>query len=655
MPEAPGKAVFISYASQDVEAAKRICEALRSGGVEVWFDVEGGLEHGDEWDAKIRRHIKECLLFIPVISAATQARHEGYFRIEWNLAVDRAMGIASGVPFILPAVIDDTGERYALVPEYFRRVQWTRLPGGAVSAEVRARYLKLWSQRAGVLSREAATQAPGSERVPPGQSGQATQPPLRRERSLQRTHAVAAGALAVCAAAAAAWWFSGSRKPPPESAAPPKPSPAAQAPGTAQIVARAWEQLGKLDAGRAELEVADGLCKSAADINPSDPDTWAAWSQVDTMYVGDGRENTPQRREGARTKAARALQLSPGSYEARLAQAYYLVRAGAEPGVAIDAPAADDLLRALLRERPAEPRALLAQGALMRSVGKRSEARAVFGQLAQAPAHAPLAWSEAGWTALADSDYAGAAAAADRSIALRPYWRNLILRALVAIRWEGDLNGAKGYLDRVPAPELREAFGAAAACELYYLRREPVHLLNTADGATADWLHAGFFDGPKAQWAGLAHHEAGRSKMAQAQWQAALKLVEGRLADQPDSAFLLKWRGELLAETGNKAEARRALQQSRDAGGSTGAARSPIWDAQIQVAMGHPENAMNLLEQRAGDPGLGLTAAMCRLDPGLDPLRENPRFKALLARLEADPRASPAAKAKPASEPAPSP
>lgn len=32
------KAVFLSYASQDAEAAKRICDGLRAAGVEVWFD-----------------------------------------------------------------------------------------------------------------------------------------------------------------------------------------------------------------------------------------------------------------------------------------------------------------------------------------------------------------------------------------------------------------------------------------------------------------------------------------------------------------------------------------------------------------------------------------------------------------------------------------
>ena len=30
-------AVFLSYASQDAEAARRICDALRDAGVEVWF------------------------------------------------------------------------------------------------------------------------------------------------------------------------------------------------------------------------------------------------------------------------------------------------------------------------------------------------------------------------------------------------------------------------------------------------------------------------------------------------------------------------------------------------------------------------------------------------------------------------------------------
>jgi len=33
--------VFLSHASQDAEAAARICGALRAAGIEVWFDHSG--------------------------------------------------------------------------------------------------------------------------------------------------------------------------------------------------------------------------------------------------------------------------------------------------------------------------------------------------------------------------------------------------------------------------------------------------------------------------------------------------------------------------------------------------------------------------------------------------------------------------------------
>jgi len=72
--------VFLSYASQDVEAAKKICEALRTACVEVWFD-QSELRGGDVWDRQIRQKIHECRLFMPVVSANTEARVEGYFRL----------------------------------------------------------------------------------------------------------------------------------------------------------------------------------------------------------------------------------------------------------------------------------------------------------------------------------------------------------------------------------------------------------------------------------------------------------------------------------------------------------------------------------------------------------------------------------------------
>ena len=129
-PSRHSGAVFISYAREDAEPARRIAEALRAFGVEVWFDANE-LRGGDAWDAKIKKQIRECMLFIPVISANTQAREEGYFRREWKLAVDRTHDMAENRAFLVPVIIDDTKESAANVPEQFLKAHCTRLGDGA--------------------------------------------------------------------------------------------------------------------------------------------------------------------------------------------------------------------------------------------------------------------------------------------------------------------------------------------------------------------------------------------------------------------------------------------------------------------------------------------------------------------------------------------
>jgi TolB-like protein/cytochrome c-type biogenesis protein CcmH/NrfG len=136
------RAVFLSYASEDAEAAQRICAVLRDAGIEVWFD-RSELRGGDAWDVAIRRQIKSCALFIPIISANTRARVEGYFRLEWKLAVDRSHLIAAEKAFLLPIVIDATRESEALVPDRFRELQWTRLTAGRTTPEFVARVTRL--------------------------------------------------------------------------------------------------------------------------------------------------------------------------------------------------------------------------------------------------------------------------------------------------------------------------------------------------------------------------------------------------------------------------------------------------------------------------------------------------------------------------------
>ncbi len=129
MAEAPRSTIFISYASENRSAARLLRDSLAASGLDVWHD-ESELGGGDAWDQKIRRQIRECTYFMPVISAQTEARREGYFRREWRLAVERSHDMADDAMFLLPVVIDDTTQAGARVPEKFLAVQWLKVPAG---------------------------------------------------------------------------------------------------------------------------------------------------------------------------------------------------------------------------------------------------------------------------------------------------------------------------------------------------------------------------------------------------------------------------------------------------------------------------------------------------------------------------------------------
>lgn len=166
----PAGAVFLSYASEDAEAAARICEALRAAGVEVWFD-RSELRGGDAWDAQIKKQIHDCALFVPLISAHTNARIEGYFRGEWNLATRRLVNRAHDAAFLMPVVVDETREADARVPEEFLRAQWTWLPGGETPPAFARRARQLLgldpvpvptAKKAAMEAIKASAQSPGS-------------------------------------------------------------------------------------------------------------------------------------------------------------------------------------------------------------------------------------------------------------------------------------------------------------------------------------------------------------------------------------------------------------------------------------------------------------------------------------------------------------
>ena len=192
----PSHAVFLSYASEDAAAAHRICEALRAAGIEVWFD-QSELRGGDVWDAAIRKQIKSCRLFMPVISRNTHARGEGYFRLEWKLAVDRSDLMATDVPFLVPVAIDDTPNVDPRVPERFCAIQWTRLPGGETSPAFVERVQRLLAAESAHAVHETSNSAG---------SGVARRPSARSHRPTGGGAAAIGWAIAAVVLAAAAYF-----------------------------------------------------------------------------------------------------------------------------------------------------------------------------------------------------------------------------------------------------------------------------------------------------------------------------------------------------------------------------------------------------------------------------------------------------------------
>jgi hypothetical protein len=128
----PG-AVFLSYASEDRPAVIKIRDALKAAGVDVVFDKDA-LHAGDDFEAKLKRSISECALFVPVISKHTLTKQRRFFRIEWDQALLEARKAVPTERFIVPVVIDDTHFDEPSVPEKFRNLHWEQAPDGEASS-----------------------------------------------------------------------------------------------------------------------------------------------------------------------------------------------------------------------------------------------------------------------------------------------------------------------------------------------------------------------------------------------------------------------------------------------------------------------------------------------------------------------------------------
>jgi hypothetical protein len=97
--------VFISYASEDYEAARKLYEDLNKGGFTPWLDKEA-LIAGQNWKTAINKAIKESRYFIPIFSSVSVAKR-GYVQKEFNYALDVFDEFPESQIFVIPVRLDD--------------------------------------------------------------------------------------------------------------------------------------------------------------------------------------------------------------------------------------------------------------------------------------------------------------------------------------------------------------------------------------------------------------------------------------------------------------------------------------------------------------------------------------------------------------------
>ena len=618
MPPASDRAVFLSYASQDADAARRICEALRAAGVEVWFD-QSELTGGDAWDAKIRGQIKECALFMPIISANTQARAEGYFRVEWRLADRRTEAMGKSKSFIVPISIDDTRDSNADVPDSFLAVQWTRLPNGETNVAFCKRVKTLLS---------GPEVARGSRPVSSENTGQETRATSNVDRRVPfgwlRAGPAAAWIGATVVVLAAIIWLTQRNK----TSAPPVAHKSTAPLSEAHKLAARADALFDQDelASRENLVLAEKFCQQAIALDPNDAEVWAIFSRVGSQFVFLTHDRSQERRTQAGDAASRAMRLAPESFEARYARAYFYRLDEASY------PEAERILRELNKERPNDRRILrtLAHTVRYDTIfgGKyrgRNEESAEFLQRAIAlPDGDPLSLHFLATTFAGLGRMDEAEKAMEASLALKRSGAALLQRTNLLIRYVGDVARAREALAEVPVEQLREDFGAFIAALVWRCAHDPDREIAALKELPRDYMEA-VFDGPKGLLIGQAHRIAGREQAAELEWRAALQVIERRLGAQPNSARLLLWKSWLLALLGNQPEAKKWFQAAEQLGFTV---RDQYWAAALQLELGDRDKALTLLAAAAKEQVV-VTAAFLRIHPMWDRVRGDPRFEAL--------------------------
>lgn len=603
-------AVFLSYASEDAAAAERIATSLRDAGIEVWFD-KSELVGGDAWDAKIRRQIQECTLFLPIISSSTQARTEGYFRLEWRLADQRTHLMAKGRPFLVPIVIDDTHDSEAHVPDAFFDVQWSRFPEGEINDDFADRVKELLK---GEVARPAQRRSAAS--VNPA----ATSPPAKSDSRWWLWLAVPAFAYGL--------WVAFS--PMVRQEADPKSGQVESASTSASqdLVDRARSIIATQDDTVRETSVmASELLQQAQELDPLNAEAWASHAQLTGRMLDREQIDFEEGFALLRRQADRAMQLDPDSLESQIAHGWRLLwnRQTLQE--------ARRHVTQLLDTHPQDGRPMLLLGILEFRDRNNEESMAWFDRAAQFPDLTVRAMVDKALRQSIIGDFEGLEESVERSLAIRPTATALLLKVRNQTLWLGDLKGALATLEEMPPASLLEDRGAFNVFRVNWWMGNTERAFSAARSISGEILQDIQFPGPRSVLLATAHEASGMSDIARLEWDRALETLTPLWEADPLDVDHNYLRSLCLVRLGRNEEALQAINTALRLRYN----HRTMWPGGGFVGLlhdlGETDRALVLLDEQL-ESGIPLFAsrAVLSLNPDLADFRGNPRFMERVAR-----------------------
>jgi len=384
---------------------------------------------------------------------------------------------------------------------------------------------------------------------------------------------------------------------------------------------------------RQNQEMAQQLFERALALDPDFALARAALSQVHGSMYWWRYDPSAARAARQREEAEAALRLAPDLPQAHSAMglAHYRGRR--------DYRRALEEFAIALAGLPNDAELWALTGYVHRRLGNWNEVVAAFEKATQlAPLDANLFYDLAGQTYEVMHRYAEAVRAYDRALSLVPDLHvAAIRRGETYVLWQGQLDTLRTVLSQVPRDAELGTRGDVAAqrAALLLWERNADSLLQMLQTARVDVFDGQDFFLPTALYAAWAHQLRGDHAAARAAFASAHVRLDSVLRELPDDWRVHAARGLALAGLGRRDAALREarwLRQSvvyrEDAYKGPSVAEDR---ARILAQAGEADAALDEIERLLARPSW-LSVHTLRIDPRWDPIRNDPRFQALLRR-----------------------